>query len=133
VIGPVFVDRGDPTVGHVTAIYRCFGDGALWVSVKQTADRSRDPGLTDEGSSSISAAWSMSHRNAVTCDGHLHLGFFSVDQIETESFFPENSPLKFGWGYVQFCLFDDNFPLPPPGTPEDQGMPFSNNGFHFVI
>ncbi len=131
VIGPVFIDRNDPTVGYVTAVYRCFGEGTLWVSVKQVADRSRDPGLTDDGSSSISAAWSMSHRNSVNCDGRLHLQFFTVDQVETQGFGIPPSPLRFGWGYVQFCLFDDNFPIPPENP--ELGTPFSNNGFHFVL
>ncbi len=131
VIGPVIVDRRDPTVGYLTAVYRCYGEGALWVSVKQTSDRSRDPALREEGSSQISAAWSMSHRNSVNCDGHLHLQLFTVDQVETAQFGIPPSPLKFGWGYVQFCLFDDNYPIPPENP--EQGMPLINDGFHFVF
>ena len=56
---------------------------------------------------------------------------FTVDQVETQQFGIPPSPLKFGWGYVQFCLFDDNFPIPPENP--ELGTPFSNNGFHFVI
>ena len=55
--------------------------------------------------------------------------FFTVDQVETQEFGIPPSPLKFGWGYVQFCLFDDNFPIPPENP--ELGTPFSNNGFHF--
>ena len=68
-IGKVRIDPNDPTVAYIKAEYRCHGEGALWISVKQTADRSKDPALAEEGSSGISAAWSMSHRNPVSCDG----------------------------------------------------------------
>ena len=86
VVGPVVIDKKDPTVAYLKAKYRCTGEGALWISVKQTAARTKDPALTGEGSSAISAAWSMSHRNAVTCDGKAHFGHFVVDQVETSQF-----------------------------------------------
>ena len=86
VVGPVVIDKKDPTVAYLKAKYRCTGEGALWISVKQTAARTKDPALTGEGSSSISAAWSMSHRNPVTCDGKAHFGHFVVDQVETAQF-----------------------------------------------
>jgi hypothetical protein len=87
VIGPVVIDRHDPTVGYLTALYRCYGEGTLWVSVKQTGDRTRNPALAEEGSSELAVssggAWSMSHRNSVDCDGRLHVQRFTVDQVET--------------------------------------------------
>lgn len=127
VVGPVVIDKQDPTVAYLKAIYRCTGEGTLWVSVKQTAARTKDPALTEEGSSAISAAWSMSHRNAVTCDGKLHVGQFVVDQVETSRFGIPPSPLLKGWGWVQFCLFDANYP-----ENGGAGMPFINDGFHPV-
>jgi hypothetical protein len=104
VLGNVKIDENDPTVGYVTARYVCSGESAaLWVSVKQTESRTPDPGLKEEGSSSISAAWSHSHRNPVTCDGKWQTGVFTIDQVEWG--FGELQP---GQGYVQFCLGDDS-------------------------
>jgi hypothetical protein len=133
-VGPVKIDRHNHRVGYVHAIYRCTGAGTLWVSVKQTADRTRDPRLEEEGSSSIAAAWSDSHRNPVTCDGKKHLQRFSVDQ--TEPYFTEEGPqgqksdiygpLRKGAGWVQFCLFDDL-------NPESGGVPVSDMKFRRVI
>ncbi len=115
-LGPVVADPRDHRVGYVTAAYRCYGEGALWVSVKQVADRSKDPRLAEEGSSRISAAWSDSHRNSVTCDGRTRIQVFTVDQEEPYDFVtgskdPKKNkyePLARGWGWVQFCLFDAN-------------------------
>jgi hypothetical protein len=121
VTGPVVMDRLDPRVASIPAVYRCTGEGELWASVKQTADRSQDPRLQEEGSSSISAAWSDSHRNALVCDGVQHKTTFSVDQLEpfvglsgpvahkSDGF----GPLAPGFGYVQLCLFDDLNPYVP--------------------
>jgi hypothetical protein len=131
VVGPVVVDRDDPTVAYMWARYRCYGEGTLWVSVKQVEDRSKDQRLSEEGSSAISAAWSMSHRNTVDCDGRVHVQRFTLDQIETAGFGIPPSPLERGWGFVQFCLFDDNFPLPT--DPESFGNPFYDYGFHRVL
>jgi hypothetical protein len=100
-IGKVRIDPNDPTVGYIDAEYRCHGEGALWISVKQTADRSKDPALAEEGSSGISAAWSMSHGNPVTCDGKTHVQTFVVDQVETSMFGVPRRPLVKGFGYVQ--------------------------------
>jgi hypothetical protein len=131
VIGPVIREHGDPRAAHVLAVYRCNGEGALWLSVKQTADRKADPRLAEEGSSAIAAAWSDSHRNAVDCDGRVHVGKFSVDQ--EEPYFTENGPagkksdiyepLARGVGYVQFCLFDD----------QHVDEPLSVNSFRAVL
>ena len=121
VIGTVRIDPNDPTVAYIDAEYRCHGEGELWISVKQTADRSRDVGVTGGGSSEISAAWSMSHRNPLTCDGKTHVQTFVVDQVETSGFGVPLRPLVKGFGYVQFCLFDDNYP--------GHADPYSDNGF----
>ena len=112
VVGTVQVDPADPTRAVVLARYRCTGEAHLWVSVKQTADRTADPRLAQEGSSSISAAWSDSHRNLVTCDGKIHVDRFAVDQLEPlwGSQEPKSTvfePLATGVGYVQFCLYDE--------------------------
>jgi hypothetical protein len=104
VIPVVFIDRANPTKAYVTALYRCTGEGTLWVSVKQTADRKADPRLAEEGSSQISAAWSDSHRDPVDCDGRFHVTTFVVDQLERQS---PSGPLARGKAWVQFCLFDD--------------------------
>lgn len=112
VIGSVTIDPTDPTHAWVQARYRCTGEAHLWVSVKQTADRSADPRLTLEGSSAVSAAWSDSHRNPISCDSTIHVGRFEVDQLEPVwgSNDPKSSvyePLARGVGYVQFCLYDE--------------------------
>jgi hypothetical protein len=39
VVGPVVIDKNDPTVAYLKAKYRCTGEGTLWISVKQTAAR----------------------------------------------------------------------------------------------
>jgi hypothetical protein len=127
VVGPVVIDKTDPTVAYLKAKYRCTGTGSLWISVKQTAARTKDPALMGEGSSSISAAWSMSHRNPVICDDKAHFGHFVVDQVETSQFGIPLAPLLKGWGWVQFCLFDANYP-----ENGETGMPYINDGFHAV-
>ncbi|MGY1709241.1 hypothetical protein ACI8AC_06980 [Geodermatophilus sp. SYSU D00758] len=112
VLGVVRIDRDDPTVGYVKARYRCEGGEqvGLWVSVKQTADRTADPALAQEGSSRISAAWSDSHRNPITCDGRWHVDEFTVDQLEPnwDPEVPRPGPgaLARGEAYVQFCITD---------------------------
>jgi hypothetical protein len=116
VIGNVRIDSSDPTVAYVTARYVCEGgEGAhVWVSVKQAGSGRPEQWLTEEGSGASSAAWSHSHRNAVTCDGTWHVGTFTVDQEE------------WGWGslakgqaWVQFCV------IPPGGDPEAGGITWS--------
>ena len=114
VIGTVQLDPANPEVATVQARYRCTGEAHLWVSVKQTADRTADPRLTQEGSSrrDVSVAWSDRHRNEIDCDGKIHVGRFSIDQMEpvwgTNA--PKSTvyePLAKGVGYVQFCLYDE--------------------------
>jgi hypothetical protein len=110
VVGVVRIDPTDPEVAEVKVRYRCAAgaDLGLWVSVKQTADRSADPRLSQEGSSRTSAAWSDSHRNAFTCDGRTRVGTFEVDQEEPwyvpGEARPAQGPLAEGEAYVQFCL-----------------------------
>jgi hypothetical protein len=120
-VGVVAVDPRNHRVGYVPSVYRCTGTGTLWASVKQVANRSRDPRLLAEGSSAISTAWSDSHRNTVNCDGRVHFAIFTVDQLEP--YFTANGPtgqksdiygpLKRGWGYVQLCLFDAQYTEEP--------------------
>ena len=105
VIGNVRIDSSDPTIGYVTARYICNGglteNAHLWVSVKQTADRSPDNALKGETSSEISAAWSQSHPTAqVACDGQWHAQTFTISQADYGF-----GNLRPGQGYVQFCLF----------------------------
>jgi hypothetical protein len=105
VLGDVRIDANDPTVAYVTARYICQGGMTeqthLWVSVKQTAERSPDNGLKGEGSSQVSAAWSQSHpTGSVVCDGEWHTQTFTVSHAEYGF-----GALEQGQGYVQFCLF----------------------------
>jgi hypothetical protein len=134
VIGPVRIDKGDPTVGTVQAIYRCTAietEPELWVSVKQVGSRRADRALTAEGSSQLAISsggdWSDSHRDPITCDSKVHVGTFSVDQVEVGS----NGQLAKGWGYVQFCLFDDNYPA--VGDDPATLAPYSDMHFHLVL
>jgi hypothetical protein len=95
---------------EVKARYTCIGEPEqlhLWVSVKQTADRTADPALAIEGSSGVSAAWSQSHSGVLTCDGKMHVDWFSVDQTE-QGF----GTLARGMAWVQFCMFDATTPEP---------------------
>jgi hypothetical protein len=101
VIGVVHVDPHDPTTATIRVRYSCTGEAGLWISVKQTADRSADPALAGHGSSAISAAMSHSHRNGITCDGRTRVGTFTVDQVEWGF-----GALAKGAGYVQFCVTD---------------------------
>lgn len=112
VLGNVRIDANDPTVGYVTARYICEGgDGAhVWVSAKQAASGLPEQWLTEEGSGGLSAAWSHSHANTVTCDGKWHVDTFTINQEE------------WGWGeleqgqaWVQFCV------IPPGEDPENGG------------
>ena len=103
VVGVVRIDPGDPTVAEVQVRYHCAAgeELGLWVSVKQSADRSADPRLAEHGSSAIAAAMSHSHRHEFTCDGRTRVGTFTVEQVEWGF-----GSLARGEGYVQFCLTD---------------------------
>ncbi len=90
VIGAVRIDPNDPTVAYVKAVYRCteadpVNDPAtLWVSVKQNDAGTRDAEISGEGSGwgGVATRWEDSHRNTLDCDGRLHIGTFTIDQIE---------------------------------------------------
>jgi hypothetical protein len=107
------VHQTGPTTAEVTARYTCTGTSDqlhLWVSVKQSADRTADPDLATEGSSQVAAAWSQSHTGVLllTCDGTNHVASFSVDHGE-QGF----GTLAKGEAWVQFCLFDSTTPIEP--------------------
>ena len=101
VIGNVKIDGDDPTVAYVTARYVCQGGpGAhVWMSAKQAESRLPETWLTAEGSGALAAAWSHSHRNAVTCDGQWHTATFTIDQEEWGQ-----GELEQGHAWVQFCV-----------------------------
>jgi hypothetical protein len=117
VVGVVQIDPTDASVGYVTARYSCQpgepGSTAaahLFVSVKQSADRTADPAVAGEGAGfgGLVAAWSQSHpTDQVICDGKVHVQTFTVHQgPDEDSGFPTGyGQLARGWGYVQFCLF----------------------------
>jgi hypothetical protein len=117
VVGTVRIDPADASVGYVTARYSCQpgapGSTAavhLFVSVKQSADRDRDPAVMTEGGGfgHVVAAWSQSHpTDEVVCDGKVHVQTFTVHQgADEDSGQPTGyGELARGWGYVQFCLF----------------------------
>jgi hypothetical protein len=107
-----------PTTALVQAQYRCTGDPSqlhLWVSVKQSADRTADQWLSAPGTGGgvdeqgnplpgpKAAAWSQSHSSVskLVCNGHTHVAKFKVDQSEQGY-----GVLKKGEAWVQFCLFD---------------------------
>jgi len=99
------VRQTGPTTAVVMARYTCTASSPeqvhLWISVKQVADRSADPILTTEGSSSKAVAWSQTHAGVPICDGQNHVTKFTVDQTE-QGF----GTLAKGEAWVQFCLFD---------------------------
>jgi hypothetical protein len=99
VIGPVHV-RGD--VAQVHARYSCEVGTHIWVSVKQNAAASIDPGVAAEGAGfgGAASAWWQSHRGTFTCDGKRHVAWFAVDTVEEGS----RGQLGNGWGWVQFCV-----------------------------
>ena len=117
VVGTVRIDPADASVGFVTARYSCQSGAPgstaaahLFVSVKQSADRDRDPNVLTEGGGfgHVVAAWSQSHpTDQVVCDGKVHVQTFTVHQgADEDSGQPTGyGELATGWGYVQFCLF----------------------------
>jgi hypothetical protein len=104
-LGPVHVDRNDPSVAHVRAKYVCDTAEAaqwhLWVSVKQTAEATQDPALEQEGSSAVATTWLQSHPVDFVCDGRQHVQEFTIDTLE-QGFGEADT----GKGWVQFCLID---------------------------
>jgi hypothetical protein len=112
VIGHVRIDKHNPAIGYVRARYTCQPHiDHLWVSVKQNADATVDPALTEEGSGfgHGAAAWVQAHPQTLRCDGRNHVDVFQVDTTEPAP--PEfgggtigYGALQRGYGYVQFCL-----------------------------
>src|SRR3954447_26683595 len=82
VVGAVQTDPADPTVAYVTARYSCQPGAAdstaaahLFVSVKQSAERSADPALTTEGGGfgHLNDAWTQSDQtNHPVCGVMAH-------------------------------------------------------------
>jgi hypothetical protein len=115
VISHVTIDKDDPSIGYVRARYTCQPStepAHLWVSVKQMADGSADPALTEEGTGfgGVADIWLQSHPTTVQCDGKPHVQVFEVNTLE--SLPPEEGGGAVGHGelvrgsaYVQFCLF----------------------------
>lgn len=107
------IHQTSDTTAEIRARYSCVGSPDqihLWVSVKQADDRSADPALRDEGSghTNVAAAWSQTHDGHLKCDGDRHTGRFTVDQTEQGY-----GTLHRGMAYLQFCLFDANYPTEP--------------------
>ncbi len=97
------VRQTSATTAEVTVRYRCdIADPWLWVSVKQSADRTADPRLAqpESGGNRVAAAWSQTHdAGALDCDGKNHVTTFTVDQLEQGY-----GRLGKGDAWVQFCL-----------------------------
>jgi hypothetical protein len=130
-VGVVHITGSDSAT--VQAQYRCTGAPEqlhLWVSVKQSADRTADPRLLTEGSGSgldengnpsggyKAAAWEMSHPTTLRCDGKNHVQRFTVNQDEIHQFGLTSGTLAKGKAYVQFCLFDQNYTQQPKSDME---------------
>jgi hypothetical protein len=108
VISHVTIDKHDPTVGYVRARYTCQPEiDHLWVSVKQNADATADPALTQDGSGfgHISTTWLQAHPADLRCDGKNHVQTFKVDT--TEEIPPEFGGGSVGYGHLvrgQGCM-----------------------------
>ncbi|WP_207454214.1 hypothetical protein [Desertivibrio insolitus] len=91
----------DGTSAEVHARYRCTGELGVWISVKQSEDRTADPKLTQEGTGygKVAAAWSQTHAHALDCDGRVHVDKFVVDRAEYGY-----GEFKRGQAWTQFCI-----------------------------
>jgi hypothetical protein len=109
--GVVTLVSRNPQAAAVTARYRCQPgpeDQWLWVSAKQAEDGSKDPALTEEGSTAVAAAWYQSHPiGKMQCDGVKHEQVFKIN-TDKDPFTGAKGfgTLKPGFAWVQFCLFD---------------------------
>jgi hypothetical protein len=139
IVGAAKLDPGGLS-GTIRIQYRCTTEDHTsphsFVSVKQVGSRKLDRNLSEEGSSALAVgsggAWAMSHRNPMNCDSKVHTQTFSFDQVETSSFGVPVQPFAKGWGYVQFCIFDDNYPIPAPPADPESGQPYDQTAFRLV-
>jgi hypothetical protein len=137
----VKIDKSDPTLLHMRLLYRCTTESHQsphsFISAKQVGSGRADQALRQEGSSQLAiesgGAWAMSHHSDLNCDGKVHVGVYDADQIETASFGVPVRDFKKGFVYTQFCIFDDNYPVPPEGTPEEEGQPYDANSFRLAL
>ncbi len=108
------VKQTGPTTAVVQARYTCTWPSTeetpvhLWASVKQSADRTADPRLTqpESGFGQVAATWSQTHAGEIVCDGRTHVLKVTVDQTEM---IPGVGPIGYGTlgkgeAYVQFCI-----------------------------
>jgi hypothetical protein len=105
-------------------------------SGKQVGSRQADPALRQGGSSQLAiesgGAWAMSHHSDLDCNGKVHVGVFDADQDETSGFGVPVRDFGKGWVYTQFCIFDDNYPIPAPPADPESGMPYDATSFRFA-
>lgn len=135
ITGNVVINKADPTKASVKVTYRCTTADTTsphsFISYKQVGSRKSDPNLMKEGSSQLAistgGAWAMSHRNTLVCDSTVRTQVLQLDQIETASFGVPVRPFKPGFGWVQFCIFDDNYPIPAPPADPESGVPYDAN------
>jgi hypothetical protein len=127
IVGVVHLIDGE--TAQVQARYSCTGTPDqlhLWVSVKQSANGTADPGLAEEGTGygQKAIAWSQGHGavSNLVCDGHTHVSLFTVDRSEYGY-----GTLQKGDAYVQFCMFDATTPVEGP-----EGQPISSMQFVHV-
>lgn len=101
-LGAVHI-TGDVARVHVR--YACDVGDHMWVSVKQSADRQIDPAIAEEhsGYGGVATDWWQSHANEFTCDGQLHVQWWTVGKAEFH-----RGELGKGWGWVQFCITHGN-------------------------
>lgn len=105
VVGSVKI-KTQGTKVKVTGNYACpTGESwHLWVSVKQAADGSQDPLITEEGAGDghKAAAWLQDHPTKYTCDGRPHTWNYTVTNAE-----PGYGTLIPGSVWVQYCLINE--------------------------
>jgi hypothetical protein len=110
VLGPVHVNRHDPSAAYVNAKYVCDAkrdaEWHLWVSLKENATGTVDPALEQEGSSEVATTWLQVHPTTFRCDGRWHEQSFKLDTTEQG----KGEAIK-GKGWVQFCLIDVRDPM----------------------
>ena len=134
------VKQTSPTTADVRMTYRCttadHTSPHSFASIKQVGSAKADPALRQSGSSQLAietgGAWAMQHQNAVNCDSKVHVQSFHVNQEETQSFGVPLRTFRTGWVWVQFCIFDDNYPIPAPPADPESGVPYDAHTFRFM-